>query len=361
MRLPAVRPWRSPRGRASAAIVAGAVLLATVVAVNQHPSATPAPPKVAAVAAASTPRRAAATSTATPSPTQQLRSGMQLLHARYHFTDESARYSGAPALSASAGILIDPDSGSILWQKDPHVARPLASTTKILTAIVALENLAPDQTVAVTPDALNQAPDETRLGIEAGDHYTVDELLTAMLLISANDAATALAEDTVGMPRFVAAMNEQVAALGLHDSVFSNPVGLDDPRERSSPYDLAVLGLAAYKNFPLFRLIVGTHDIDVPPTSGHIAYHLHNINRLLAIYPPALGIKPGYTGDAGYCLVMLAQRNGEQLVGVLMDDPRLATDARALLEWGFKQKGLPPLATPTPSPSPSPTPKPAHH
>ena len=354
MRPPAVHPWRSRRGRASTAIVAGAAVLATVVAVNQHPSASPVPPKVAAVAAASTTQRSAAT----PSATQEQHSGMQVLHARFHFTDEPLQHSGVPALSTASGILIDPDSGTILWEKDPHVARPLASTTKILTAIVALENLSPDQTVAVTPDALNQAADETRLGMAAGDHYTVTELLTAMLLISANDAASALAVDTVGLTRFVEAMNEQVTALGLRDSRFTNPVGLDDPGELSSPYDLAVLGLAAYQNLPLFRRIVGTHDIDVPPTSGHIAYHLHNINRLLEIYPPALGIKPGYTGDAGYCLVMLAQRSGQQLVGVLMDDPHLATDARALLEWGFRQEGLPPLATPTPSPSPSPTPKP---
>ncbi|HEY6377775.1 MAG TPA: D-alanyl-D-alanine carboxypeptidase, partial [Candidatus Dormibacteraeota bacterium] len=100
------------------------------------------------------------------------------------------------------------------------------------------------------------------------------------------------------------------------------------------------------------------------PTSGHQGYRLHNINRLLAIYPAALGIKPGYTGDAGYCLVMLAARNGHRLVGVLMNDPHLSMDGRTLLEWGFQRQGLPPLATPTPSPvlrpTPTPTDKPRH-
>jgi D-alanyl-D-alanine carboxypeptidase (penicillin-binding protein 5/6) len=358
MRFAAVPLLRSPRGRVITAVVLAATVLVAVVVTNQRPTGDGLALR-GAVAAATTPAGGGA---ATPGPTPALRSGLRLLHARYHFSDESGQNPGAPALDAASGILIDPDSGAILWQQDAHVARPLASTAKILTAIVALENLAADQTVVVTADALHQAPDETRLGMQAGDQYTVAELLSAMLMISANDAASALAADTVGPVRFVAAMNEQLAALGLHDSHFTNSVGLDDPGELASPYDLGVLGLAAYDSFPLFRQIVGAHDLDVPPTSGHQGYRLHNINRLLAIYPAALGIKPGYTGDAGYCLVMLAARNGHRLIGVLMNDPHLSMDGRALLEWGFQRQGLPPLATPTPSPTfrPTPTPK-LHH
>jgi D-alanyl-D-alanine carboxypeptidase len=175
-----------------------------------------------------------------------------------------------------------------------------------------------------------------------------------MLTISANDAADVMAVDTVGMQRYVAAMNEQVAALGLTDSHFDTPVGLDSPTQVASPYDLAVAGLAAYDNFGLFRDIVGQPQIDVPATSGHIQYTLHNLNRLLKLYPPAKGIKPGWTGEAGYCLVALAERNGHRLVLVLMNEPKLYEDARVMFEWGFGQLGIPPLPTPTPQPSPTP-------
>ncbi len=343
---------RSHRAWTLAAAVASAAVVAGVVAFNQPHGTAPAAATPTSRAVSGVGGGADPDTTATPAPTEALRSNLRLLQKRYHFTDESAQHSGVPALDADAGILLDPDSGTILWEKDPHTARAPASTTKILTSLVALENLSPDQRIGVTADALNQAADETRLGMQAGDTYTVAELLQAMLMISANDAASTMATDTVGKPRFVAAMNEQLAALGLHDSHFTNPVGLDDPGEEASPYDLAVLGLAAYDAFPLFRQIVGTVDTDVPATDGHVDYHLHNLDRLLQLYPPALGIKPGYTGDAGYCLVMLAARDGHRLVGVLMNDPHLYMQSRDLLEWGFAQEGLAPLATPTPTPPP---------
>lgn len=291
----------------------------------------------------------------TASPTAPpIPSGLHVLQASYRFRDDSARHPGVPALSAAGGILLDVTGDRILWDNGAHLPRPPASTTKVFSSLVALENFDLQRRVDVTPDALFTAADETRLGIEAGDHYTVLELLQAMMTISANDAADVLAADTVGLPRYVAAMNEQVQALGLSDSHFTSPVGLDDPLQRASAYDLAVAGLAEYDAFPALRDIVGQKQIDVPATTGHIAYTLHNLDRLLQIYPPARGIKPGWTGDAGYCLVALAERDGHRLVAVLMDDPHLYNDTRLLFEWGFGELGIPPLPTPTPSPSPTP-------
>ncbi|HET9050892.1 MAG TPA: serine hydrolase [Candidatus Dormibacteraeota bacterium] len=302
--------------------------------------------------AAAAPRdTASASATAAPNGAGAA-SGLRVLHASYRFDDTSDAHPGAPDVAAASGVLLDVDDQTILWERSPHASLPPASTTKILSSLVALENLAPDRVVDVTPDALTAAADETKLGILAGDHYTVTELLQAMLTISANDAADVLAADTVGMQRFVAAMNDQVAALGLHDSHFTSPVGLDDPGQRSSAYDLAVAGLAAYDASELFRSIVGRVAIDVPATTGHVQYTLHNLNRLLQIYPPALGIKPGWTGDAGYCMVATAERDGHRLVLALMNAPRLYEDARAMLEWGFGQLGVPPFATPTPVPTP---------
>ena len=171
-----------------------------------------------------------------------------------------------------------------------------------MSTLVALVNYAPDRQVAITADALHQAGDETVMGIHAGETYPVADLLAGMLLISGNDAATALAVDTVGMDRFVAAMNAQIGALGLHDSHFTTPVGLDDPAQRSSAYDLAAVATVAEDMFPTFRQLVSTIDMQLPAAPGHPGFALHNLNRLLSLYPPTIGVKPGYTGNAGMTL-----------------------------------------------------------
>jgi D-alanyl-D-alanine carboxypeptidase (penicillin-binding protein 5/6) len=274
------------------------------------------------------------------------------------FAPTSRPFAGPPVVQAQAGILVDIDTHQILWSANPHASLPMASTTKEMTALVVLENFSPDQVVTITPDALHQESDETRMGLTAGERLTVRELLYGMLLVSANDAATALAVDTVGMERFVAGMNAEAKALGLHDSHFATPVGLSAPGQYASPYDLAVIGATAYDRFPLFRQIVGTHDFDLTANATHKDYQLHNLNQLLDKYPAAVGIKPGWTGDAGACLVGMAVRGHHRLISVLLNaDYPAATEAQ-LLDWGFGGEGLPPLLPPTPSPSPSPTPAP---
>ena len=150
------------------------------------------------------------------------------------------------------------DTGTILWAKEPDIELAPASLTKVLTALVALENFSPDQAVTVTPDALGQSSADTLMHLKAGQTLTVTELLEGMLLQSGDDAASAIAVDTVGEASFVAAMNAQVAALGLHASHFSATAGLDDPLCYSSAYDLAVIAAYTYEHFPLFDQIVGS-------------------------------------------------------------------------------------------------------
>ena len=259
---------------------------------------------------------------------------------------------GAPAQppAATAGILVDLDTGVILWQHNPHERLAPASTTKIITALVALSNLSPSLAITVTRDALHQSGDETVMGLKAGETLTMRELLDGMLLVSGNDAATAIAADTVGVPRFVAAMNAEAAALGLHDSHFASPVGLDDPGTYSTPYDLAVLADAADR-FPLFASTVDSRAITLPADGMHPEFDLENINLLLSTYPFATGVKPGYTGDAGYCEVATAVRDGHHLLSVLMNGTYVVAGTRRLLDWGFQELGLP-TTLPTPSPSP---------
>ena len=156
---------------------------------------------------------AAARATATPTPRPSL--GMQVASANLAFTIPETMPAGAPPIRARAGILVDMDTGAILWAKEPDIELAPASLTKVLTALVALENFTTDQAVTITPDALGQSSADTLMHLKAGETLTVAELLDGMLLASGDDAASAIAVDTVGQAPFVAAMNAQVAALGL--------------------------------------------------------------------------------------------------------------------------------------------------
>jgi D-alanyl-D-alanine carboxypeptidase (penicillin-binding protein 5/6) len=284
----------------------------------------------------------------------QLPTGLTVLHSSLTLTYRAPQHAPAfPNINATSGILIDTDTGTILWERNEHEALPPASTTKIMTALVALQNFHDDHRVTITPSALAQQWDETKMGLTAGQTLTVRELLYGMMMVSANDAADALATDTVGMNNYVQTMNEQLVALGLHDSHFVQPVGLDAPGQKLSAYDLAVLGITAYDNFALFRTIVGTEHTVIPATDTHSVYYLDNINLLLTTYPRVLGIKPGYTGNAGYCLVAMSSRGGHRLVSVLMNAPPVYKQSAQLLDWGFRSLGVP-------SALPSPTPTPAH-
>jgi D-alanyl-D-alanine carboxypeptidase len=175
------------------------------------------------------------------------------------------RTDGLPEIVAAGGILVDLDARRVLWERASHVPRPPASTTKILSTLVALNNFPGDQVLTVSPEALGQEADETRLGMLPGQTFRVNELLAAMMLVSANDAANTVAVSTVGMPRFVAAMNEQVEALHLHESHFTTPVGLDDPGQYTSPYDLAVITAVAYEGHKEFRDLAGARHMILPP------------------------------------------------------------------------------------------------
>ena len=249
-----------------------------------------------------------------------------------------------PGIIASSAIVVDIDRGEVLGAINPHARRAPASTAKMLSALVAMENFAPDQPLTVTPEAADVLTVETRMELVAGEQLTARELLAGMLMISANDATKTFAYGTVGMDDFVAAMNRQVRALGLRDSNFVNPVGFpDDPEMFSSAYDLAAIAATDYRTFPLFAQLTATRDLDLPQGASHRDYRMHNINRLPDIYPAALGTKSGFTDEAGPCLVSMAVRGGHRLVAVLLNAPHMFDQSRALLEWGFAQEGLAPL------------------
>src|ERR1022692_459797 len=332
--------FKVPRSARFGLVVLVAGVAVGTLATTQHLPVTP-----AGVSAA--PR-----TITTPTPTPSL--DMQVASANLSFTMPLSMPAGAPAMRARAGILVDLDTGAILWAKQPDLEVAPASLTKVLTALVALENFSPDQTVTITPDALGQSSADTLMHLKAGQTLTVEELLDGMLLPSGDDAASAIAVDTVGQARFVAAMNAQGAALGLTESHFTATAGLDDPGLYSSAHDLAVIAEYAYQQFPLFARIVDTRTITLPASALHPAFHLHNLDALLQAYPAAVGIKPGWTGNAGACLIGMAVRDGHHLLAVMLSANYPARIESRLFDWGFQLEGLPPLLPPTPGPKATP-------
>lgn len=232
-----------------------------------------------------------------------------------------------PAVSAAAAAVMHVETGTVLYEKNADSHMLIASTTKIMTALVVLERCALDEPVEILPEYT--AVEGSSMQLRAGETYTVEQLLYGLLLVSGNDAATALACHAAGsIEDFAALMNEKAAALGLTETAFQNPHGLDAPGHYSTARDLARLACCAMQN-ETFRTIVSTETYRI----GDKNYVNHN--RLLRSYPGAVGVKTGYTREAGRILVSCAQREGTQFVCVTIADPDDWDDHTRLLDWAF--------------------------
>jgi serine-type D-Ala-D-Ala carboxypeptidase (penicillin-binding protein 5/6) len=238
-----------------------------------------------------------------------------------------------PPIKGRAAIVVDLTAGQILYQQAQTTHYAQASLTKMMTAMVAAD-LAPLDTVITVPDAATQI-EPNHMGISAGEKLTLRELLDGMLLDSGNDAAEAIAMGIVDRAHFIDFMNQKAAALHLKATHFTNPSGLDDPDQYSSAYDLAVVGATLLTDYPDLRGIVASKQVSIYATPQHKAFNPQNIDRLLWTYPGAIGIKPGYTGAAGYCLAAAATRNGRTILVVVLGSTQHFTDAKTLLDFGF--------------------------
>ena len=240
-----------------------------------------------------------------------------------------------PAIKARAAIVLDLDSGDTLLQLDAHGRHAPASLTKVVTALVALDHLRLDQLVTV-PASINQLPwDSTRMGLRVGEQVSVRELLEGLFLNSGNDAAITLAEAAMPRPAFVAMMNAKASALGMGDTHFVNPIGLDDSGHYSSAADLAKAAIELETRYPSVAAIAAAPSLTLPATASHHAYSLYNLNQLIRTYPGATGLKTGWTGQAGGCLIATATRGGRHLLVVVLGSPRIFEEATALLDFGF--------------------------
>src|SRR5215469_6002005 len=252
-----------------------------------------------------------------------------------------------PTVSATAAYLLDADTGHTLVDLNGEEPLPMASTTKIMTAIIAIETADPDQLVTVRQDAYNEVQQNNGSSafLVVGDKIPLKYLLYGLLLPSGDDAAVAIA-DTVGgtEANFVRIMNIFAYRFHLYQTHYVNPDGLEAPGHHSSAYDLVRLARYAM-TLPTFAQIVQAQSYTLPANTDHHRYSWKTTNTLLGAYKGATGIKTGTTPEAGFCLVFSATRNGHHLIGVVLHDTSEAlrfADARTLLNWGFSLPLLPP-------------------
>jgi len=242
-----------------------------------------------------------------------------------------------PALKARAALLIDVDSNQPIYQLSPHARLAEASLTKVVTALVALDLMKQDQLVTV-PASIDQLPwDSTRMGLKVGERLIVRELLYGLFLNSGNDAAITLSDAVTSRPVFIDRMNAKAAALGMTDTHFVNPIGLDDPAHYTSAADLARAATELLTRYPDVAAIASVPRITLPATADHHAYPLYNLNDLIRTYPGATGLKTGWTGHAGGCLIATASRNGRHLMVVVLGSPSVFKEAASLLNYGFAE------------------------
>lgn len=242
-----------------------------------------------------------------------------------------------PEIVASNAILIDSDTGRILYEKNSGDQVKIASLVKIMTAVVALEHKDLDQKIFISGNAASIG--ENSMGLTEGEVYTLEELLYGLMLNSGNDAAYAIAEGTAGdSDTFVQWMNIKAKELGLKKTRFADPSGLDDSTF-STAKDLARLTRYALKN-PKFREIVKTVEIDIPGNDKHKYVPLYNQTNLLTTYPGVMGVKTGFTEEAGLCLVTYAANDGREVIGVVLNSIDRKGDMILMLDHGFRTLGV---------------------
>jgi D-alanyl-D-alanine carboxypeptidase len=250
-----------------------------------------------------------------------------------------------PALPihGQAAYLVDLDTRQVMWARDPETSRAPASLTKLITAMVAVDDAGSlDRTVVVAKEAVQVVP--SVMGLSFGESLTVRELLDGLFLDSGNDAAEALARGLVPRDRFIRQMNQKAKSIGLTASHFVNPSGLDATGHGMSAHDLAHAAAYLDRYYPDLAGIAATRDVRIPATGHHKAFYPHNLNQLIYTYPGATGLKTGLTDNAGGCIVATATRNGRHLIAVVLNATHhSADDAAVLLNYGFSTQARVPL------------------
>lgn len=257
-------------------------------------------------------------------------------------------HAGSVLDSAAGYAVVDLDTGEVIAAKDGNAQLPIASITKVMTSVVALDLADANEEFAVSDHASTIIP--TKLGIVPGQKMTLDELLNGLMLVSANDTAEVIREGIdakYGEAIFIKAMNEKAKFLGLKNTSFANPQGFDDPNNYSSPEDLAILTHYALTHYPEIAEIAKKEYQFVAANQNHKQFDMYNWNGLLGVYPDAQGLKIGSTGDAGKTTIVTSTRGGKKMAAVVLGAPRIIERdlwAAQLLDLGYERTlGLKPV------------------
>ncbi len=241
----------------------------------------------------------------------------------------------ALSLSAKSYCLINADTLEVISSNDAHIIRSMASTTKIMTALILAEQNTPEKTIVTTKDMVTV--EGSSMGLLPGDIVSYKDLLAGLLLASGNDAANTVAIALAGsIENFAKMMNNRAAEIGMVNTNFVTPSGLDDPNHYSTAYDMALLASVAMKN-NVFKEIVCCEKMKVSFGNPPYDRMLYNHNKLLSKYEYCIGVKTGFTKKSGRCLVSAAQKDGAMLIAVTLNAPNDWNDHINLLDYGFSK------------------------
>lgn len=259
------------------------------------------------------------------------------------FPKETSFSSSLPKIniSADSAVVVDYDTGKIIFSKNSSHKQPVASTVKIMTALVALENSGLGRQYTVSDHAAHIG--DNVMGLTTGEKLTLSELLSGLILVSGNDAAVAIAENVAeDEGKFVAMMNKRAAEIGMRDTRFINSSGLDEDNSEqySTAYDMAILAHYIWENHPEFVQISSTYHKFIDSTDIHKSFDLYNDTNLLTTYPGVRGIKPGFTWEAKLCLVTYAENDGKRLIAVILGSDDRRGEMKELLDYGFGYFGI---------------------
>lgn len=245
-----------------------------------------------------------------------------------------------PVISAKSALLYDLTTEKALFSKNPYEKLPMASLTKIMTAIITLESPKKDNKYIVSSADL---VGENAMGLTIGEALSLEELFYGLILPSGNDAAETLASNYLGgRTKFIEAMNNKAKSLGLSNTNFTNPSGLEgDGAQYTTAYDLLVMTRNVMK-FPLFQKVVATVEYRIPYAEFHKEFYLYNETNLLTSYPGVKGVKTGFTDEAGFCLVTYLDYEGHEIIGIILGSENRREEMKELLDYSLKIQGITP-------------------
>ncbi|MBI4231893.1 D-alanyl-D-alanine carboxypeptidase [Candidatus Peregrinibacteria bacterium] len=241
----------------------------------------------------------------------------------------------APVIEAKGVVALDIETGEVLYEKNAHTRLPIASITKLMTALIILEENNLDEIVTVSANAANT--EGSTMHLRQDEQITVRNILYGIMTNSANDGAVALAEHNAGsVDAFIDKMNKKAVELGLVNTHFSNPIGLDGPKNYSSAYDIAKLGRYVYQ-IDLIKEAAIVKNMEVSSVSGKYVHKLESTNELLDSYLHVKGLKTGKTDGAGQCFISIAENElGNEVVTVVLNSPSRFQETKVLLDWLFR-------------------------